>query len=341
MSPRTTGAVWIVVLVLSCLAACGDGSDGDTYRPVDVTRNVPILVTMSALPDTGITKCYDNEKEIACPGPGEPFYGQDAQYSTNSMDFRDNPGGTVTDNVTGLIWQKNDDDMGRNWDEARAYCDSLTLGGYSDWRLPDEKELQSIAHYGKYNPAILQRYFPGTQPSLYWSASSFASYPAFAWYVGYGFGAVRSLSKEEIKLVEGVIEIGSNYVRCVRGRQAQRSLSANGDGTVADNISGLVWQQQGDGVPRSWEQALRYCEDLTLAGHSDWRLPDCKELRSIVETSKFDPAIDPVFTDARSAPYWSSSTFAYDPSQAWYVNFETGALLTDGKGSEAYVRCVR
>lgn len=122
---------------------------------------------MQGLPDTGITKCYNNTQEISCPSPGQPFYGQDAQYTTNPMSFTDNGNGTVTDNVTRLIWQKQDDDTLRNWADAGAYCDSLTLAGYTDWRLPNEYELQGIVRYDLFNPAIDATYFPGTK-ELYW-----------------------------------------------------------------------------------------------------------------------------------------------------------------------------
>ena len=108
----------------------------------------------SNLPDTGIDFCYDGNAEIPCPDPGEPFYGQDAQYVTNPMSFTDHGDGTVTDNITGLMWQQEDTDRPKYWDEAIDYCEALTLAGHADWRLPDEYELQSIVNYGRSNPSI-------------------------------------------------------------------------------------------------------------------------------------------------------------------------------------------
>jgi len=79
------------------------------------------------LPDTGIDKCYDDEEEITCPSPGEPFYGQDAQYDGPQLSYQDNGDGTVSDLNTGLMWQQSDDETERTWQEALDYCEALTL----------------------------------------------------------------------------------------------------------------------------------------------------------------------------------------------------------------------
>ncbi len=79
----------------------------------------------------------------------------------------------------------------------------------------------------------------------------------------------------------------------------------NGDGTITDNDTGLMWQQQDDGIERTWQDAITYCDALTLAGHDDWRLPTVEELGRIVDYSKHDPAINKVFTATSSAGYWS------------------------------------
>ena len=75
------------------------------------------------------------------------------------------------------------------------------------------------------------------------------------------------------------------YVRGNAG-YATNSFADNGDGTVTDTATGLMWQQADDGVARDWGEALAYAEDLTLAGHGDWRLPNAKELQSIVDYSR-------------------------------------------------------
>jgi hypothetical protein len=172
------------------------------------------------LPDTGQTKCYQDVSpwaEIPCTGTG-----QDGEYSINPMSFTDNGNGTVTDNNTGLMWQKQDNGNAYNWYKASGtydatynpssedVCGSLNLGGHSDWRLPTKKELMSIVDYGiPYpGPTIDTTYFPNAKSSYYWSSTTSAYGPNSAWGVYFYNGSVGSHYKNS-----------SDYVRCVRGGQ--------------------------------------------------------------------------------------------------------------------------
>jgi hypothetical protein len=122
------------------------------------------------------------------------------------------------------------------------------------------------------------------------------------------------------------------------------------DDTVTDNCTGLMWQRDtadvnADGqstvedfVP--WCDALAYCENLSLAGHDDWRLPNVRELQSIVDYGRYNPSIDPGF-GAASASYWSATTNALLPHYAWLVNFDAGVVFDIGKGGYFCVRAVR
>jgi len=170
----------------------------------------------SLLPDTGIMTCYNDTVAIECPAPGQPFFGQDAQYTTNPMTYTVNGDATVTDNVTGLVWQRCSAGLNgsncsvgsvetRTWANAITYCEGLDLAGHTDWRLPDEYELQSIVDYGRYNPAIDTTAFPGTNSSGYWSSSTYAHDTFYAWYVPFYKGTVYYSSKDF-----------TFYVRCVR-----------------------------------------------------------------------------------------------------------------------------
>jgi len=96
--------------------------------------------------DTGIKKFYGNHSLISVPSRGKRFYGQDAQYKGNQPAYRNNGNGTITDKVTGLMWQQ---DMGKKmtWDEAKSHAKKSRLTGYTDWRFPNAKELQSIVDY--------------------------------------------------------------------------------------------------------------------------------------------------------------------------------------------------
>ena len=155
------------------------------------------------LPDTGQHKCYDNSGEIPCPNPGEDFYGQDAQYLGAEPAYQDNGDGTVTDLNTGLVWQKADDGVERTWSAAIAYCEDLSLGGLTGWRLPELSELFSIADFGRYHPAINPVF--DCRPSYYWSGTAGAGNSVFAWLVGFHRGHADWSYKSY-----------TSYVRCVR-----------------------------------------------------------------------------------------------------------------------------
>ena len=159
------------------------------------------------LADTGIDKCYNNSAEITCPSPGQPFYGQDAQYNGPQPSYQDNGNGTVTDLNTGLMWQQSDDGTTRTWQAALDYCVEIPAGGYSDWRLPNRRELMSIVDFGPVRPTIDTTYFPNCRSSVYWSSSTYAPISTYAWYVHFSYGGMAWNYKP----------IDSYYVRCVRG----------------------------------------------------------------------------------------------------------------------------
>jgi murein DD-endopeptidase MepM/ murein hydrolase activator NlpD len=292
---------------------------------------------LSQPPDTGQTKCYNGSQEITCPAPGDPFYGQDGHYAINppSYEVRTiNGQEVVIDHVTGLTWQRHDDGIKRTWTEAMDYCENLTLDGYSDWRLPQKKELQSIANYGSFGPAVDVAYFPypHVPADCYWSASTLAFLALSAWKV--------CLWNSQVDMS---IKSDHNYVRAVRGRPLEFChFIDNGDGTVTDMTTGLMWQQT-EAKAMTWEKALAYCKDLDLAGYRDWQLPNIRELLSLVDDSSHEPSIDTAyFPGCRPSIYWSSTTHSAYPSFAWYVGFKDGQVRGGGhKGRRNYVRAVR
>lgn len=127
----------------------------------------------------------------------------------------------------------------------------------------------------------------------------------------------------------------------------------NGDGTITDNASGLMWvkdpSQLGGafGTPGNpslmkWNNAIDECLALSYAGHNDWRLPNVKELITIIDYGTKDPSIDENFFVCITYPYWSSTTYFGVTSGAWYVYFHHGDVQTEIKGlGSFYVRPVR
>ncbi len=113
---------------------------------------------------------------------------------------------------------------------------------------------------------------------------------------------------------------------------------AEGD-VVTDTATGLMWMKSDQGALKNWTDALSHCEDLTLGGYSDWRLPDIKELESLIDLDQTDPCIDPVFA-CHSTSYWSSSPFALF-NDAWRIDFKNAVLSRTGMETPFYIRCVR
>jgi hypothetical protein len=318
------------------------------------------------LVDTGQLHCYDNTGTIPCPDAQSAFAGQDAQYHGQSPAYRDNGDGTVTDLVTGLMWQKGMGEKKMSLEEAQQMAATMQLGGYTDWRVPTIKELYSLIDFrgntgfagGDLNreapadaiPYINTDYFDFT----YGNVQDGERYIDAQWltcteYVSTTMNGMDTLFG--VNFADGRIKgygyrkHGTNqtvktfFVRLVRGkRYGKNQFVGNGDGTVTDRATGLTWMQGDSGRGMNWQSALAYAENLNFAGHDDWRLPDAKELHSIVDYSRSpdttdSPAIDPVFTttaitnEAGNKDYpffWTSTTHLDGPragSTAAYVAF--------------------
>jgi len=113
------------------------------------------------------------------------------------------------------------------------------------------------------------------------------------------------------------------------------------NGIVTDSTTGLVWQDDAVDSQMSWQSAITHCEALSLGGHEDWRLPNIKELTSLVDDTKYGPSINDIFESKVSSFYWSSTTNADNSANAWYVLFRRGGRHHSTKDYGYYVRCVR
>lgn len=116
-------------------------------------------------------------------------------------------------------------------------------------------------------------------------------------------------------------------------------LSKTGN-IVTDTTTGLQWQDN-ETVNKKWDEAIDYCEALNLDGYDDWRLPNIKELTSLVDDNNVNPSISSVFEHTISGYYWSSTTYSGGSDVAWGILFDSGAQSTYGKRGGPYVRCAR
>lgn len=293
---------------------------------------------------TGQTQCFNTYQEISCGQTDSPFYGQDALYASQGYCLQKSLDATtdlVTDNITGLVWQRNlpskyDGCTGNSGatclhDQALSYCENLEYAGYSDWRLPSPEEFATIIDYGK-EPAIDSDKLPlpKTSNKTFWTrtelVSSNLSNPKF-WYVNFSNGETTD---DEDK---------AKYVRCVRGSQLEKPQFKVENEIVEDTVHNLIWTKDENSVLSSWESALDHCQNLEYGGYDDWRLPSINELASLIDYSQKDPAS--LFPGISSTYFWSSTSSSYIPN-AWTVILSTGKIIySTDKTNTARVICVR
>ena len=263
-------------------------------------------------------------------------HGEDRDYTRNPMSFGvSDDGKIVIDNNTGLMWErhlnwrwektvppvgdwrpqdvfayKDGEPRRRPYHEGVQYCKTLKLGGYDDWRMPNMKEGHTIAHYASARPTIHIKYFKDTDPGLpgygdrgkggIWAGPIGPDHNNSGWHLGFIDGHMM-----------GYPRTGYKTTRCVRadnnGTYFLPEFVDNGDGTVTDRVTNLMWVQETDNNGRDWEASIQHCEDLVFAEHDDWKLPSNKELSSTVDLRRQKPAINTEFfpdTDYK-AYYWS------------------------------------
>jgi len=141
-----------------------------------------------------------NHYHVRCVRGAAAPTGQPMHHFTNNFN------GTVTDLDTGLTWQQAEVAAPANWEAALQYAEALTLGGSSDWRLPNLKELQSINDETLASPSLDTNYFPGAHSARYWSSTTMNNQSNLAWWVDFQYG-----------LVSYDLKTTNLYVRCVRG----------------------------------------------------------------------------------------------------------------------------
>ena len=287
-----------------------------------------IIKTMLRLPDTG-------EKTDYTSTPGE-----DADYSINPPYFINNKNGTVTDTVTGLMWQKTDGGE-MTWENALKYCDTLTLAGYTDWRLPNIHEGFSILNEQYANPAIDTTVFTKNAADYWWSSTTQKNDSTKIWCTNAG-GGVGNKPKIETLSAGGKFRYQARAVRVAHTTSTVAThFTNNGNGTITDNLTGLIWQKVPYKDTLTWENALIYSDSLTLAGITDWRLPNIKELQSLNDEKLMNPSIDTNYIKTgNNRKYWASTTLPNHTTQAWYINTSAGITTYDLKTAKDYVFCV-
>lgn len=300
--------------------------------------------------------CHSGERAGQGDCPADPPLG------AGSADW-----GCTLDEVSGLLWELKTDDGGPR-DQYRTYTHTGTgragdasalvrqvnavgLCGHQDWRLPQRIELLGLVHYGvkPHAPLIDPDWFPNTLPDRwfreYWSGTRYAGRKSAAWVVSFDDGSVHTDrgAQHPVRLVRGELPLGGPL------RFEPK------DDAVRDRATGLVWRRCAEGQSwigercrglatlQTWAQALQTAQDAA-AGGLPWRLPNVKELATLVDDQRFDPAMDPLaFPDVPTggaSAFWSA-THAAGQDDVYFVAFWGGRTQKMWPGAKGAVRLVR
>ena len=312
-----------------------------TITPTTLTyNNSGNRITTYSMAASSIVKLPDTGQTLnATVTPGE-----DSDYTLNAPSFTDNGNNTITDNITGLMWQKTDNGES-TWENAVTNAATINTGGYNDWRLPTPSEALGILNFNN-SLALNSTFFlnkAGGTPGYWWTSDLFGTSTTNVWCTNTG-GGLGPKPKTETISAGGVFRYHARYVRGAKANNGHNYLN-NGNGTITDTDTNLMWSQV-PSTAKSWNDALLYAEGLTLGSNSDWRLPNIKELQSLVEITRAtasaattSPCINrTLFPNATATAYWSSTSVkATTPNAAWLVDFGVNTGTTPSRNFQGIV----
>jgi len=314
-----------------------------------------------AILQTGQDRCYDLQgQEVPCPGSG-----QDGEFSSG-LTWPDPRflchDQIVEDRLTGLFWTRDANPGGypATWNDAIAAIAAMNRNrelGFVDWRLPNRRELRSLMSHQARQPALPSGHpFVNVFLGWYWSSTSAAINPAYAWYVHLEGARMFYGRKDQYYLfwpVRGVSRILPRTGQTACYDQGGREIVCPGSGqdgqlqlglpwpeprfvvaeeVVVDKLTGLIWLRNSDPAGRvcNWAAALDYVAALNRArpgGMAGWRLPDINMLESLVDCRQATPALPSghPFTNLREG-YWSATTSYFASDWAWVLYLQKGAV---------------
>jgi len=352
---RRSGIGLVLLALLAVAWTCTD--------PMNPSANdVTAQEVVSRVVDTGQDRCFDVVVEIPCPDPGSSYFGQDAQHAGAAPAYRSNGDGTVTDLNTGLTWTRTPDLDGDGvvdaadkltYDQALTHAASVSVGGYDDWRVPTIKELyclmdfrgrdvsgpgevaesalrpfldEEVFGFGYGDPSVGERLIDAqfATTTVYTSTTMDGNVTMFG--VNFADGRIKGYPAGATPMDP---RGKGYYVFFVRGEEGygENDMVDNGDGTITDQATGLMWSQRDSGSGLNWPEALEWVQERNAEaylGHADWRLPNAKELQGIVDYTRSpdatgSAAIDPAFhvtgiVNEAGEPdfpaFWTSTTHA-------------------------------
>jgi hypothetical protein len=337
----------------------------DQWLRVDFQRKPRWQLLMQAISrgyiQTGQITCHDaNGREIPCRGTGHD--GELRRGAAWLFPRFEPRGDTVLDRLTGLEWAGNANlpEFPLFWQDALDYVSSMNRKqafGHRDWRLPNRRELRSLISYQTKKPPLPAGHpFRNVFPSWYWTSTTAAVNPSFAWYIHMEGARMFYGHKEESHLCWPVrgqshgIFPATGQTRCYDAMGQTVSCENSGQDPeyrygfpwpeprfevneeyAVDRLTGLRWRKEAEMTGRevSWEEAFEAIK--TLKEHAEnglhWRLPNVNELESLVDCGSHNPALPAghPFEPVHEA-YWSSTTSMFEPDWAWVLYANKGAL---------------
>ena len=330
------------------------------WRAIRSCEGMENVMRESSYLQTGQITCHDAfGREIPCDGSG-----QDAEFRKGAPWPEPRFGRSeelVIDYLTGLTWTGNANvaEFPLRWQEALAYVLDMNRRkafGYSGWRLPNRRELRSLMSYRTRKPALPEGHpFANIFLGWYWTSTTAAINPAYAWYVHMEGARMFYGNKEQSCLLwpvrgegNGILpatgqtacyDAKGRIIPCADSGQdgelrlglpwPESRFEIAGD-AVTDRLTGLCWAKRADltGNPVTWQDALLAVSRLNTgeSGKAAWRLPNINELESLVDCSKHSPALPSGHPfEAVRESYWSSTTSMFEPDWAWALYLTKGA----------------
>jgi hypothetical protein len=339
--------IGLMIITLVSTTGCKANSTKAVIDNLPDSKGYPVV-------GTNQTKFYNDSGEMAAPAKGGAYYGQNASYPGNVPSYTNNGDGTITDNVTGLMWVR-ERGLKVTWDVAIAGASTNHTAGYKDWRMPTIKELYSLIQFNGVN---------GPDNKVTMGFTPFIDTKYFMFAYGSGIGNERIIDCQDwsstvylgttmnnqatifgVNFADGRIKgypryepssggtIGHKlYVRYVRNNPdyGKNSFKDNEDGTITDLATKLMWSKEDSKKGLSWKDALAWVQAQNAAnhlGHNDWRLTSIKELQSIVDYTRSPATTNSPSIDIK---YLNCTAITNEAGQPDYPYYWSSTVLLDG-----------
>lgn len=256
----------------------------------------------------------------------------------------------IKDEMTGLVWLKSVSTDTYTWTESLTYCEALATGGY-EWRMPNVRELRSLVNFSHSSPYtwLNGQGFANVQGDYYLSGTTSALSTDNTWGIDMYYGKVMGVGLDKtVSRYSLPVKKSNSSILAKSGQETTYASGddgiyqagvdapstrfvANGDGTITDNLTGLMWLQNLSTTTCTWTDAISYCEGLTTGSYTDWRLPTVNELETLINYGQdelYTWLNEQGFVNAQSSSYyWSATTHAPVTDRVWILVMNNGNVI--------------